>query len=259
MGLCNAGSTFSRIMQIAMQGLNFSICLCYLDDVIVYADSIPSHIQRLRAVFQRLREAGLKLKPSKCHLLQEEVTFLGHVVSAAGIATDERKIKAVQEWPVPKNIHEVRAFVGLTSYYRKFIAQYSTVCAPLHALTSKFAKFEWTKKCDEAFTRLKELLTTAPILALPTDDDPFVLDVDASGFSLGAVLSQQQGGQEKVICYASRMLSRTERNYCCTRRELLAVVFFVKQFRAYLLGKKFLIRTDHAALTWLRKTPELIG
>ena len=259
MGLCNAGSTFSRIMQMAMQGLNFSVCLCYLDDIVIYSIDVATHVERLRAVFQRLREAGLKLKPNKCHLVQEKVAFLGHVVSAEGVATDEGKIRAVREWPVPQNLHALRSFLGLASYYRKFIAQFSSVAAPLHALTGKNVKFVWTERCQTAFEQLKELLTTAPILAMPTDDDPYTLDVDASGFALGACLSQKQEGQERVICYSSKLLSRAERNYCCTRRELLAVVFFVKQFRPYLLGRKFLIRTDHSALTWLRKTPEPIG
>ena len=220
---------------------------------------MATHIERLRTVFQRLREAGLKLKPSKCHLIKEEVGFLGHVVSAAGVATDERKVKAVREWPVPRNVHELRAFIGLCSYYRRYIAMFSVVCAPLHALTGKNVRFVWSEACDEAFQQLKDLMTSAPILAMPTDEDPYTLDVDASGFGIGAVLSQCQQGEERVICYASRSLSKAERNYCCTRRELLAVVYFVKYFRPYLLGRKFLIRTDHSALTWLRKTPEPIG
>ena len=118
MGLCNAGSTFSRIMQVAMQGLDLQICLCYLDDVIVHGRDVAESIGRLKAVFQRLREAGLKLKPSKCHLLQEEVAFLGHRVSAAGVSTDPGKIETVEKWPRPNSIHDVRAFVGLCSYYR---------------------------------------------------------------------------------------------------------------------------------------------
>ena len=259
MGLCNAGSTFSRIMQLAMQGLNLQVCLCYLDDIIVFSRDVEDHIQRLRSVFQRLREANLKVKPSKCHLVQEEVAFLGHRVSAAGIATDPDKVRAVREWPVPQSIHDVRAFIGITSYYRRFIGRYGEICAPLHALTGKNARFAWTDECDAAFNQLKEALTTAPILAMPTDEDMFIIDTDASDRCLGAVLSQRQHGEEKVIAYASKVLSRAERNYCCTRRELLAVVYFVKYFKAYLLGRKFLLRTDHAALTWLRKTPEPIG
>ena len=259
MGLCNAGSTFSRIMQLAMQGLNLQICICYLDDVIVFASSVTSHIQRLRAVFERLRAANLKLKPTKCHLVREEVAFLGHRVSGEGVATDPSKTEAVREWPRPRNIHEVRSFVGLCAYYRRFVVGFAGICAPLHQLTGKHAHFDWTMECEAAFEALKEALTSAPVLAMATDDDSFVLDVDASDRCIGAVLSQVQGGEERVVAYGSRVLSRTERNYCCTRRELLAVVFFVRYFKAYLLGKKFLIRTDHAALTWLRKTPEPIG
>ena len=259
MGLGNAGSTFSRIMQLAMQGLNLQICISYLDDIIVHAEDVGSHLERLRAVFQRLREAKLKLKPTKCHLLREEVAFLGHRVSADGVSTDPSKIEAVRNWPRPRNIHEVRGYVGLASYYRRFIAKFAEICSPLHALTGKHARFEWTPECEQAFVQLKDALTAAPVLAMPTDEDSFVLDVDASDRCIGAVLSQKQGEEERVIAYASRVLSRTERNYCCTRRELLAVVLFVRHYKPYLLGRRFLVPTDHAAWTWLRKTPEPIG
>jgi hypothetical protein len=242
-----------------MEGLNPLTCLVYLDDIIVHSRDVAGHIVKLRSMFQRLRAAGLKLKPSKCHLIKEEVAFLGHVVSAEGIATDPAKIQSVRDWPTPRNVRDVRTFVGLASYYRRFVAGFAQVCAPLHALTGKNARFHWDDECDVAFDVLKSALTSAPILAMPTEDDSFILDTDASDTSIGAVLSQLQGDQERVICYASRLLSPAERNYCCTRRELLAVVYFVRQFKEYLLGQKFLIRTDHSALTWLRKTPEPIG
>jgi len=153
----------------------------------------------------------------------------------------------------------VRSFIGLASYYRKFIKDFAEIAAPLHALTGKNAKFLWTEDCETAFERLKRRLITSPVLSMPDDFGEFRLDTDASNKSIGAVLSQVQDGEEKVIAYASRMLITPERNYCVTRKELLAVVYFTGFFRPYLLGRNFLIRTDHSALRWLKHTPEPIG
>jgi hypothetical protein len=210
-------------------------------------------------VLQRFRDAGLKLKPSKCSLLQRSVGFLGHVVSGLGISVDPKKISAVVDWPTPINVKEVRGFLGLCSYYRRFVQGFGNIAAPLNTLTEKNRPFCWTDECRIAFDTLKEALTTAPVLAMPDETGQFILDTDASDLSIGAVLSQVQGGDERVIAYASRKLSSPERNYCVTRRELLAIVYFLKYFRHYLLGRKFLVRTDHSALQWLRKTREPIG
>jgi len=246
-------------MDLALNGLNFNMCLVYLDDIIVYSADVNEHIGRLEKLFERLRSANLKLKPSKCKLLRSELSFLGHVVSSKGIGTDPEKISTVQDWPVPTDVKEIRSFLGLASYYRKFVPSFAAVPAPLHALTGKNRKFDWTSSCEDWFKKLKEALVTSPILAMPSDGDPFKLDTDASDVSIGAVLFQVQEGEERVIAYASRSLSKQERNYCVTRKELLAVVFYSKTFRQYLLGRQFLIRTDHLALQWLRTTPEPMG
>ena len=258
-GLCNAGSTFQRVMDAAMAGLNFEICLVYLDDIIVMSKTVDEMLERLRAVLERLRMANLKLKPSKCQILQTRIEFLGHVITKTGVETDPKKVSAVREWPTPKNVHDVRAFLGLCSYYRRFVPNFAADSAPLCALTGALKKFEWTPECTAAMNALKEKLTTSPILALPRDAGGYTIDCDASNFGIGCVLSQGQDGEERVIAYASRLLSKTEKNYCVTRRELLAVVYFVRYFKHYLLGRKFLIRTDHSALRWLRRTPDAIG
>ena len=164
-----------------------------------------------------------------------------------------------QQWPIPQSVHDVRSFLGLCSYYRKFVLNFAVIASPLHRLTEKYTQFVWTDVAQKAFDDLKTALTSPPILAMPTLTDKYVLDTDASDFCIGAVLSQVQDGEERVIAYASRTLSRPERNYCVTRRELLALVYFVKEFRCYLLGQRFLIRTDHAALQWLQKTPDPVG
>jgi len=258
-GLCNAGATFQRLMDIVMSGLHLDVCLVYLDDIIIFSRTIEEHLERLVRVLDRLRSAGLKLKPEKCSLFRRSVTFLGHVVSNEGIATDPEKIRAVDSWPTPTSLKEVRSFVGLASYYRRYVKGFADIAAPLHALTKKGQTFSWSSQAQAAFEALKEALTSPPILAMPNDVGEMILDTDASDTTIGAVLSQVQDGVEKVIAYASRSLDKRECNYCVTRKELLSVVHFVKYFKQYLLGRKFRIRTDHAPLTWLRHTPDPIG
>ena len=258
-GLCNAPATFERLMDLVMSGLNYESLLVYLDDIIVFSETLEVHLVRLELVFLRLEAAGLKLKASKCHIMQQKVLFLGHVVTPQGIATDPDKIKLVTNWPPPRNLKEVRSFVGLCSYYRRYVKDFARIAEPLHGLTRKNVKFEWTANCAESFEKLKGCLTTAPVLTLPTDDDQYLLYTDASDVGLGAVLSKITDEGEKPIAYGSRLCNGAERNYNVTRRELLAVIFGLKTFRQYLLGRKFTIRTDHAALQWLKKTPSPIG
>jgi len=191
--------------------------------------------------------------------MQTSVSFLGHVVSAQGIATDPKKIETVIQWPVPTSVKEVKSFLGLTSYYRRFVKDYASIATPLHALTKKNRVFDWNEECQRAFEKLREALTSSPILSMPDDSGQFVLDTDASDKTIGAVLSQVQGGTEKVIAYASRSLDKREVNYYISRKELLSIVHSLKYFRQYLMGRNFKIRTDHAPLTWLRHTPDPIG
>ena len=257
-GLCNAPATFERLMELVMAGLQWKVCLIYLDDIIVYGESFDQELERLKEVFQRLLKANLKLKAKKCALFQKSVNFLGHVVSEQGISADPSKIEAVKNWPVPQNLTEVRSFLGLCGYYRKFVCGFAGIAAPLHKLTEKGKRFQWNESCEKAFQTLKKSLIKTPVLAYPDESLNFILDTDASDTGIGAVLSQVQDGYERVIAYASRKLNKAERQYCVTRRELLAIVQFVKQFKHYLYGRKFLIRTDHGSLRWLMnfKTPE---
>jgi len=233
--------------------------LVYLDDVIIFSTSFEQHLQRLDAVLQRFLQAGLKLKPRKCQLFQERVHLLGHVVSADGVAPDQAKVEAVQQWPVPTSIAEVRSFLGLASYYRRFVLDFARIAHPLHALTAKGAEFVWTQKEKAAFYGLREALLSAPILATLSDGGTYYLDKDASAFGLGAVLQQEQDGHVRVIAYASRVLGPPERNYCTTRRAMLALIFGSKQFRQFLLGRRFVLRIDHSAIVYLRRTPEVTG
>ena len=259
-GLCNAPATFERLMERVLTGLQWQTCLLYLDDIVTYGQSFQQALERLEEILQRLKAAGLKLSPKKCNLFQRSVTFLGHEVSEKGIATDSSKTEAVRQWPTPKNVTDVRSFLGLCSYYRRFVRGFAEIAKPLHRLTEKNRSFLWTEECLRSFRQLKSALTSAPILAYPTSDDgdSFILDTDASSFGIGAVLSQAQSGTEKVIGYFSRTLTKAERRYCVTRKELLAVVAATKHFHHYLYGRKFLIRVDHGALRWMMnfKSPE---
>ena len=262
-GLVNAPATFQRLMQIVLHDLYPNKCLIYLDDVIVHGRTLDEHLQNLQLVLSQLQEAGLKLKPQKCHFLCSEVTYLGHLVSAAGIHSDPTKIQAIQNWPTPQSAEEVRQFLGLASYYRRFVYGFAHIAAPLTQLTEKHRKFQWTTECQEAFNKLQSALMSAPTLAFPNLSEkagPFILDTDASDFGIGAVL-QQVGtdGLEHVIAYASRVLTKPERNYCTTRKEMLALITFLRQFRHYLLGRHFIVRTDHQALKWLQTFREPEG
>jgi hypothetical protein len=252
-GLCNAPATFQRLMDMVLSGLQWTHCLVYLDDVIVFSCDFTSHLDKLHQVFLRLQKAGLKVKPTKCVFFQKEVPFLGHIVSEHGIATDPAKIDKVAKWPTPVSRHQLQQFLGLANYYRRFIKDFATICRPLHKLTEKSAPFKWTDECQYAFQTLRNKLVSPPVLVFPEFSKEFILDTDASDSGIGAVLSQiDDRGQERVVAYASRALSKAERNYSVTRKELLAMVTFTFHFRQYLLGRTFTLRTDHSSLTWLK-------
>jgi len=258
-GLTNAPATFQRVMEIAMRGLQWTSCLIYLDDIIIFGSTFHEQLDRLRQVLQRVRLAKLKLKPEKCALFQREVPFLGHIVSGDGIRPNPNNIAKVKAWEVPRNVTEVKQFLGLCSYYRRFVKGFSIVAKPLTNLTSKDSDLVWTAECQDAFDRLKEALTSDSIVGYPQGVGEFILDTDACDTGIGAVLSQVQDGVEKVIAYASRSMNKAERNYCVTDKELLAVRYFVEYFRHYLLGRRFSVRTDHQALKWLFSLKEPRG
>ena len=252
-GLCNAPSTFSRVMARAMKGLLWSEVLIYLDDLIIFARTFDEYLSRIRNVFERLRSANLKLKPQKCKFGQQKVTFLGHVVTPNGVTTDPRKCDAIQHVPVPHRLKELRSFLGLTNYYARFVPRYREIARPLYRLTRKNTPFLWTSDCQRAFEHLKQLLQSTQVLAYPQFDKPFILETDASGFAIGFVLSQEHDGQLRPIHYAGRNLTEAEKKYSTTEREALAVYQGVNYFRSYLEDREFEIRTDHLPLTYVFK------
>lgn len=258
-GLANAPSTFERLMENVLRGLQWIECLLYMDDIIVPCTTVEEGLVRLEHVFQRLQNACLKCKPSKCVFFQKQVKFLGHLVSEEGVATDPEKISAVKSWPIPRNAKEVKSFLGLCSYYRRFVKSFAKIARPLHKVAEKGNVFDWTDDCSEAFNQLKECLVSAPILGYPLENCQFILDTDASDQATGAVLSQIQDDREVVIAYFSKTMNIHEQQYCVTRKELLAVVQALKAFNHYLYGQHILLRTDNAAVSWMRNLKQPSG
>ena len=251
-GLVNAPATFQRLMEIVLSGLARSVCVVYLDDVLVFGCTMEEHNANLTQVMERLRRAGLRLRPEKCRFALPKVEYLGHVISEQGIRTDSRKVEAVQQFPVPQDLKTLRSFLGLASYYRKFVPGFAKIAGPLHALTKKDVPFAWTHNCQKAFSDLKELLINSPLLVFLDFSKPFVLETDASG----AVLAQKQDdGSVRPIAYASRSLQPHERNYGITELEGLGVVWAIKHFRPYLYGHSCEV-FNHSALTSLLNTPQ---
>lgn len=260
MGLTNSPATFQRFMEHVFSDHIFVTLLVYLDDLLLFSKTVGEHLEKLETVLELLRKHGLKLKPSKCHILKPEVKYLGFVVSKKGISTDPEKIKAVMEWPRPSTVKEVRAFVAFCSFYRRFIEGFAKVASPLHDLmggesTASVTKY-WGEKEERAFIQLKERLTRAPVLKNADFGKPFVVETDASFDGLGAVLSQEYEGRLYPVAFASRGLRKSERNmsnYSSRKLELLALKWAVtEKFKHYLAGGKFVVLTDNNPLAHLQ-------
>ena len=252
-GLQGAPATFQRMMDCILKGMS-NYAAAYLDDLVVYSESWKEHLDHLAQVLARLREAGLTAKPSKCNFAMSQCVYLGHIVGNGRVQPETSKVQSVEHWPTPETKKQVRAFLGLTGYYRKFIPNYASTAAPLTDLTRKFApnKISWTAQCEVAFKQLKAVLCSSPVLYSPNFEKEFVLQTDASDRGVGAVLNQMgDDNLEHPMAYFSKKLLPREEKYSTVEEECLAVKLGVQAFRVYLLGRPFKIQMDHCSLAWL--------
>ena len=203
-GLCNAPSTFQRCMELIFRGMQWKTLLIYLDDIIIYSSNLEDHFNKLDEVLGRLQNVGLKLKPSKCEFIKDQVLYLGHTVSKNGISPNPKIVESVSKWQVPNSVKEVQQFLGLCNYYRQFVHKFSEIASPLSRLTRKDVPFNWSSECQSSFEILRKALCEAPILAYPLPEGQFILDTDASNIGIGSVLSLFQNGKEQVIAYGSK-------------------------------------------------------
>ena len=227
--------------------------MVYVDDILVYSRTFEEHLVHLQQVFQRLHQAGLRLKPSKCHFATSKVTYLGHNITKNGIEMESINLSKVHNYPVPTSVKAVRGFLGLCNYYRRFIKGFANIARPLNRLTQKGVQFHWDNECQNSFEKLKSHMTSEPVvLKYPNYDKPFILSTDASDYAIGYVLGQADAqNKERVIAFAGRALSKAEQKWTTTEKECLAVVEGVRHFKVYLQGKNVQIFTDHKALQWL--------
>ncbi|KAL0553629.1 hypothetical protein IC582_007529 [Cucumis melo] len=252
-GLTNAPAVFMDLMNRVFREFLDTFVIVFIDDILIYSKTEAEHEEHLRMVLQTLRDNKLYAKFSKCEFWLKQVSFLGHVVSKAGVSMDPAKIEAVTSWTRPSTLSEVRSFLGLAGYYRRFVENFSRIATPLTQLTRKGAPFVWSKACEDSFQNLKQKLVTAPVLTVPDGSGSFVIYSDASKKGLGCVLMQQG----KVVAYALRQLKSHEQNYPTHDLELAAVVFALKIWRHYLYGEKIQIFMDHKSLKYFFTQKEL--
>ena len=252
-GLMNSPITFQNLMSKVLKNLNWKVALVYIDDILVFSRNFDDHLDHLSQVFSNLRAANLTLQPSKCKSATKEIEYLGHIISKHGIKVNPAKTKAVDEYPQPKTAKQVKSFLGMTPYYRKFIKSYAKIANPLNALLKKDTKFKWIPDCENAFQTLKKALASPPILAFPNFDRPFILATDSSDHSMGYVLSQcDKNGLEHPIAYGGRTLHGHELKWHITDKEGLALVEAVNHFRPYLANNSFTVYTDNVSVKWLK-------
>ena len=268
-GLCNAPATFQRLMEECLGELIYSICVVYLDDIIIFAKTEDEHLHRLGLVMERLQNANLKLKPAKCEFFKDEIEYLGHKVTEGGIHPMKKNLESVAKFAEPGNVTQVKSFLGLVGHYRRFIKDFAKIAKPLHELTKKqeagtqsrkmkSPPVELNEKAKAAFYELKDKCLRSPVLIYADITKPFLLETDASKVALGAVLSQEQNGAFHPVAYASRILHDAETRYHSSKQEFLALKWAItEQFAEYLIHLPFTVRTDNNPLTYVMTTPNL--
>ena len=260
-GLCNAPSAYCRLVATALSKLPSGYAIAYLDDILVYSKSIDEHFTHLENILKMHLEVGLKLNLAKCHLFQTKVTYLGHMVSKEGIEMIPEYVQKIKDWPTPTTGAELRTFLGFVSYYRNFIERFATITADLNAVRNEKGKLDLTPAHLESIQELKNMFLVAPIRSYPDFDNPnpFILETDWSAKAIGALLKQEQGGQERLIACISRSNNKSQRNYSAWKGETLAIVYALKKFEHILSYRPFIIRTDSSFQLFLSTTKEATG
>ncbi len=257
-GLKNAPAEFQRVMDKILVGLDF--VRCYIDDIVVYSDTMEEHQIHLHIVFEWLKTHGLHLHPGKCKFFQESVEYLGHVIYLGGLGMQQTKVEAIARISRPMDVNRVRTFMGLVNYYLKYVKGFNAMAKPLNMLLKLDQEWQWGNEQEQAFMELKARLVAAPILRRPIRGHPFQLHTDWSMLGLGAVLTQcDDEGKEFVMAYASRSNNATESRYSSYEGECLATVWVVAHFKCYLFGTQFTLVTNHQPLKWLMEFDKLIG
>ena len=259
-GLKNSPMCFQNLMSKVLKDLNWKIALVYIDDILIFSKNFDEHLEHLDKVFQNLRAANLKIHPGKCRFAVQEIVYLAHRINSFGIKVDDSKYQAIETYPVPKNVKNVRAFLGMAQFYRRYIKSFATIALPLNKLLRKETKFVWTEECQVAFETLRRALVTAPVLAFPQFDKPFILAVDASDESIGYVLSQlDSDNREHPVAYGGRALRNEELKWHITDKEGLSLVEAIRQFRPYLANVPFTVYTDNVSVKYLQQIKDCQG
>ena len=258
-GMCNASATFQRSIARALRNIvnrEGSMVMAYIDDIVIATETVEDHMVRLREVFECLREAGFKMRVAKCDFMKSEIKYLGRVVSAEGVKPDPKAVVKLRDWEIPRNKTEMQIFLGFANYYREFIPWHAKLVAPLHAVTGLNATFAWGPEQQTAFNEIKKALIEATALAQPDSEGEFVLDTDASAVAISGILHQWQGppGERRLrpIVYGSKKLITTQAKYGAPKLEMFAAYYFIVKNHSYLCPRKFTLRVDNQALSWLK-------
>ena len=253
MGLTNAVATFARIMNELLKDFIGVFVLVYIDDILIYSASIEEHETHVKLVINVLAKHGFKVKLSKCDLIKTSVKFLGHVVSENGLQPNPELIAALYQTPIPKTFKQVKSFIGLATYYRKFIKNFGIIAAPLNSVKDTGKSIDWTNESQVAYDTLRDILASDLVLIIPNLEEPFILATDSCDYGMGSVLAQLRNDNERPVAYFSKSFTKTERNYSVSEKELFAIVASMEHFKHYLFGKKFTVYSDHRPLSWLLK------
>lgn len=258
-GLCNSGQTMCRLMDKVIPSAMREFIFVYIDDLLIVSENFDTHIERLQLVADSLRKANLTINVEKSKFCMRSIQYLGHIVGGGTIRPNPDRIRAISEFPRPITIRQLRSFLGMAGWYRRYIRNFSDIAAPITDLMKNSKQFTWTVEADEAFKILKDRLTTAPVLTHPDFTKPFYIQCDASILGVGGVLFQIINGEEHPIAYMSKKLNAAQRNYSVTELECLAAILCVREFRCYVEGMAFTVVTDHASLKWLMEKKNLSG